>query len=675
MKTMFALFLAICVSTTFTTVVFSAAAPVDGISNTSPLPIDVPDFLHRAQAGTVTLNVGEEVLVLFVRERDVGLTDAKTFIVDESGRSEIILPDPFVFGGEVRGYPGSRVCLTVSSGSSWVRGYITYGDNWINIQPAHETPDKDGNWPHITYPTKGYSLAAERMQLARTGRLWSKSAAATKYLQTLVVGDDLYQNASTTHWYDRMVAHMNYVSDRLEVAIGVRMSVFSYSISHTLPVTTNSNTLLEEFGERYKQDSVQTRHLAHLLTGRKFTDGNLGLSMNSFGRCKGYSLIQTAPFGWYDGSDYQTMLLSLHEIGHNFHAKHELAASWYDFWSVCAQTAYSIMWPDFWGNCTAWTFSSANISAMETYYPLVFATGPLFSVSLKIADDATYTKVREVAVVPTIDFGPATRPVWGLSNAPDPNLDLICALGNPDTTWTLPAGDGLKHIYLKTIGDNDVTVETIGTITLDETPPSAVGNLASTSHTVGEPSAETQIVALWNAAVDATSGLAGYSVIWTEDPAAVPDDTIDLATAALTIVSPVLADGAWYFAIQARDNAGWNSSVQRIGPFNIDTVSGVGDDQDRLPERLVVTGLYPNPFNPNITVSFGLPQAGPAQIRIHDVSGRIVRTLLEEPLTSGWHTVRWNGRSDQGEELPSGMYFCRVQSGNSSVTKKMMLMK
>jgi len=79
---------------------------------------------------------------------------------------------------------------------------------------------------------------------------------------------------------------------------------------------------------------------------------------------------------------------------------------------------------------------------------------------------------------------------------------------------------------------------------------------------------------------------------------------------------------------------------------------------------------FPNPFNPATVIMYDVPNEGPVTLRVFDVLGREVRTLVEEVQPAGRHTVRFDGAG-----LASGMYFCRLSSGGAVATMKMVLQK
>jgi hypothetical protein len=86
-----------------------------------------------------------------------------------------------------------------------------------------------------------------------------------------------------------------------------------------------------------------------------------------------------------------------------------------------------------------------------------------------------------------------------------------------------------------------------------------------------------------------------------------------------------------------------------------------------------LNGNWPNPFNPATTVGFDLGSAGQARFTIYDVTGRRVRTLLKRGLPAGKHEIRWDGRSDTGHAVASGLYVVEMVAGGYRARHKMIL--
>ena len=91
----------------------------------------------------------------------------------------------------------------------------------------------------------------------------------------------------------------------------------------------------------------------------------------------------------------------------------------------------------------------------------------------------------------------------------------------------------------------------------------------------------------------------------------------------------------------------------------------------RLPYRLDQN--TPNPFNPRTIISFTLAGEGPAQLRVFDIRGRQVWTRELGSLGVGAHRLPWQGVDNNGAALPSGIYFYRLEAGQFSETRKMVL--
>ncbi|MBX2819544.1 MAG: T9SS type A sorting domain-containing protein [Rhodothermaceae bacterium] len=101
------------------------------------------------------------------------------------------------------------------------------------------------------------------------------------------------------------------------------------------------------------------------------------------------------------------------------------------------------------------------------------------------------------------------------------------------------------------------------------------------------------------------------------------------------------------------------------------------DDEFRLPRQFSLNQNYPNPFNPVTTISFDVlgSDASSVTLTIYNVLGQSVRTLIASELNAGSYAVEWNGTSDTGEQMASGMYLYSLQVNGLVQTKTMVLLK
>jgi hypothetical protein len=82
----------------------------------------------------------------------------------------------------------------------------------------------------------------------------------------------------------------------------------------------------------------------------------------------------------------------------------------------------------------------------------------------------------------------------------------------------------------------------------------------------------------------------------------------------------------------------------------------------------------PNPFSPETQIAFDLPKAGPAELVIYSVNGRLIRRLVKEARQAGRQTASWDGRNDAGEKVGSGIYFYQLTAPGVDESRRMILL-
>ena len=100
-----------------------------------------------------------------------------------------------------------------------------------------------------------------------------------------------------------------------------------------------------------------------------------------------------------------------------------------------------------------------------------------------------------------------------------------------------------------------------------------------------------------------------------------------------------------------------------------------GTAETELPKGYSLSQNYPNPFNPTTAIDFSLPRAEHVSLMVFDIQGREVRTLVDKNMNAGEHTVEWDGTTDAGDHVASGVYLYRLRAGDVSKTKKMTFLK
>ena len=104
-------------------------------------------------------------------------------------------------------------------------------------------------------------------------------------------------------------------------------------------------------------------------------------------------------------------------------------------------------------------------------------------------------------------------------------------------------------------------------------------------------------------------------------------------------------------------------------------VVSVGDDESGTPAIFDLSQNYPNPFNPSTTIRYQLPAHGVVTLRVFDLLGREIATILNGAQVAGSYQVRWDGKNASGESVASGVYIYQLRAGTSVLTRKMILMK
>ena len=112
--------------------------------------------------------------------------------------------------------------------------------------------------------------------------------------------------------------------------------------------------------------------------------------------------------------------------------------------------------------------------------------------------------------------------------------------------------------------------------------------------------------------------------------------------------------------------------VSSVVVSSLDDITVVmGDLQSYLaPSEFALSSSYPNPFNPSTSMDLSLNESGYVSVKIYNVMGQVVSTLVDGNMDAGYHTLTWNA-----DNMPSGMYLVRVQSGSNVETQKLMLLK
>ena len=141
--------------------------------------------------------------------------------------------------------------------------------------------------------------------------------------------------------------------------------------------------------------------------------------------------------------------------------------------------------------------------------------------------------------------------------------------------------------------------------------------------------------------------------------------------------------GATFPGIVSSDGESFTMVLTKSDEFGIwvgiaksDFITGIHENYSELPDYYKLKQNYPNPFNPTTTVRYSIPQTDFVQLKVYNVVGELVRTLVREEKSQGNYTAIWDGKNDKGRLVSGGVYFYTLNiSGNNVISKQMLLQK
>lgn len=129
--------------------------------------------------------------------------------------------------------------------------------------------------------------------------------------------------------------------------------------------------------------------------------------------------------------------------------------------------------------------------------------------------------------------------------------------------------------------------------------------------------------------------------------------------------------GVYYYWLENMDLDG---ATTLYGPVSI-TITDGQTDTPPIPVVAGINSIYPNPFNPNTRIVFGITKKGFAELEIYNLKGQLVKRLISEPKDKGTYQISWDGTNQSGQKVGSGVYVARMKSVDGTWVKRMVLNK
>jgi flagellar hook assembly protein FlgD len=99
------------------------------------------------------------------------------------------------------------------------------------------------------------------------------------------------------------------------------------------------------------------------------------------------------------------------------------------------------------------------------------------------------------------------------------------------------------------------------------------------------------------------------------------------------------------------------------------------EEELSVPESFLLMENYPNPFNSETMLRFSLSTRADVDLSIFNLAGQKIMTLIKDMREAGTYTMHWIGRDDSGREMSSGIYICRLRTGQQVAIQKLVLIK
>ena len=133
-------------------------------------------------------------------------------------------------------------------------------------------------------------------------------------------------------------------------------------------------------------------------------------------------------------------------------------------------------------------------------------------------------------------------------------------------------------------------------------------------------------------------------------------------------------NAVYYWRVASKTGNGDVSSYSAPTSFNTGAITSV-EEKETLPATFELSQNYPNPFNPTTIINFALPKNSFVTLKVYDMLGREVKTLIDREISAGVHSFNWNAENNSGQKVTSGVYIYRISAGEFTAVKKMVLIK
>ncbi|MFC1481240.1 FlgD immunoglobulin-like domain containing protein [Candidatus Neomarinimicrobiota bacterium] len=287
------------------------------------------------------------------------------------------------------------------------------------------------------------------------------------------------------------------------------------------------------------------------------------------------------------------------------------------------------------------------------------------------------TLIPEFYWMPSIDPDPGDIVEYTLLYWTDPDTITAVPLGSNEFSLIDSLLDNSTYHWtvVSTDAHDSSTVSDTSVFWTDEYPEPPAPFLALLPANDSQ-SLSNDVVFTWNIAADPDPlDFATYNLIYATDWADSATYLYIAGIADSTIEANLISNTEYFWLVEAVDKDGQLVQSNEGQPMRLVVGTLVINASDLIPTEFALHQNYPNPFNPTTILEFDLPRQVDASLKVYDIMGREVITIVNESMVPGYHRLAWNGRTNNGQQVPSGLYIARLVTAEYSKTIKMVLLK
>ena len=329
----------------------------------------------------------------------------------------------------------------------------------------------------------------------------------------------------------------------------------------------------------------------------------------------------------------------------------------------------------------------------DLFYAIYNTTTRTMGAQQQLTNDAAFSGSASIAAtrdgvvhVAWVDTRTAAQQIWTKRFVPGsgwtPDAQLVFSTASATQPSLTADYKGRVHLVWRDSRDGDSEIyykEYRPGIGWDAADTRVTVNTATQSEPSVDADPQSNVYVVWT---DQRNGSSNPDIFYEERKAGIWQPEVALVSATSDTTNSVQQFPAITHDGEATTYVAWTdhrlpatSGKNREVFYKVGTGLVTGVEAEVTPPMTRLLRNYPNPFNPATRIVFRLDRDAQATLRVFDVHGRLVRTLVDSYLAAGPRTVEWDGRDDRGRPLASGTYYMRLQGGGTYVTRAVSLLK